>query len=464
MANLANDELLRRIEELETENSVLRVHEASAGSATAIPAGVTAPPVKRKRSWAWTLLATVLITVGAILAPLAVVASWARVTLTDTDRFVAVYAPLADDPQVQSYVIDETVSVINEQIDIPQLTAQVIDGVIALGTGPQATRALELLKGPTASGVQSLIESGVTRFVTSDAFADVWASALRVSHSNVTGLLENDPNSAVTIGADGSIGIELGPIVEAAKTALIDQGIDLAQQIPSVDRTIVVAQSDALPTVQLAYNLTVAAGTWLPVIALLLLALGVVVARRRVIALIWAACALAVAMAFTLAAFGVANLWLISMVSPALLPSGVANLFYETVAGDMRATTVAVLVLAVVVALVAWFAGPFRVPRRLRGFAVTGAASIRGAAERHGLTTGRFGVWLYTRRTLLRALVAIGAAAVVLFVRPLTTGLTIWTLIIAALVIAVLEILQRPVVTVPAEAAQHDEVPVVSAT
>ncbi|WP_411701009.1 hypothetical protein [Conyzicola sp.] len=455
MANLSNADLLRRIEELEAENRELREHEVTSPESTLSGDGA---PVEKRRGWGWTLFAAALITIGSLLAPVAVVASWARVVLTDTDRFVAAYAPLAGDSRIQAYVTDSTLVAIKEQVDVPQITDDVIDGITDLGTGPAATQALELLKGPAASGVESLIKSGVTTFVASDAFADVWESALRLSHAQLVALMENDPDAAIAIGARGEIGIQLGPIVDAVKVALVDQGIDLANQIPAVDRTIVVAQSDALPSVQLAYGLALAAGSWFPWIAILFLAAGVLVARRRSVALIWAAAGLATAMLVTLAALAVGNVALVSAVSPSLLPSGVAGLLFETVVVDMRATAVAVLVLAVAVAVVGWLAGPFDVPRRLRGFAGEGAARIRSAAERRGITTGRTGEWIYLRRGLLRAAIAVVGAAIVLFVRPITVGLTLWTLVLAALALAILELVQRPVATIPAPA--EDDVPV----
>ena len=79
---------------------------------------------KRRRGWGWTLLATALIVIGAVLAPVATVASWARVQLTDTNSFVAAYAPLANDPAVQKFVTDATVEVIQQNVDIPGLSAQ----------------------------------------------------------------------------------------------------------------------------------------------------------------------------------------------------------------------------------------------------------------------------------------------------------------------------------------------------
>ena len=438
MTDPGNAHLQRRIDELEAENSRLRE-----------PADESSRHLKR--SWAWTLLAAVLITIGALLAPVAVIASWSKTELTDTGQFVAAYAPLAKDPEVQAYVTDEIIAVINERVDVEELTTQVIDGIIALGTGPAATDALNLLKGPAATGVENLIRNGVTRFVESDAFANVWAAALRVSHTQLVAAMQNDPDAALTISREGAVGIQLGPIIEEVKAALLRQGIDIASRIPPVDRTIEVAQSDALPTVQVVYGLTVTLGTWLPWIAILLLTAGVLVARRRVIALIWAAVALALAMILTLSAFAVGNVAFTSAVSQTDLPVDVASLLYETVADDMRATAIAVLVLALAVAVVAWMAGPFEVPRRLRALAREGAGRLRGSAERHGVTTGRTGEWLYEQRVLLRVLIGAVAAIVVLFVRPLTPGLVIWTLVLAVIVLWILELVQRPVVTVPAE-------------
>ncbi|MET1051170.1 MAG: hypothetical protein ABWX65_00885 [Mycetocola sp.] len=456
MVDSANADLQRRIDELEAENAAFRERETAWAAEPAVDAQPDAP---HRRGWGWTVLATVLIVLGALLGPVALVASWSKAVLTDTDRFVATYAPLAENPRIRTYVIDQTLLVINEQIDVQQITSDVIDGITDLGTGPRATQALELLKGPAASGVQTLMENGVTAFVESDAFATVWASALRISHTQLVRAMGEDPDAALQLGDDGSVGIQLGPIIDAVTSALVDQGIDLAAQIPAVDRTIVIAQSDALASVQLAYGLAVTAGSWLPWVAILLLAAGVLVARRRAVALIWAAVALALSMGLSLAGFAIGNIALISALSPAILPSGVAGLLYETVAGDMRTTAVAVMVLAIVVGLVGWLAGPFDTPRRLRGFATDAAGAIRGAAGRRGITTGRVGVWIYTRRMLLRALIAAVAGAVVLFVRPLTIGLTLWTLVLAVVALAILELVQRPVVTVPVGA--DEDLPVV---
>ncbi|GAA0438183.1 MULTISPECIES: hypothetical protein [Leifsonia] len=459
MPRTTNAELLQRIAALEAENASLR---DNLGENPTVPLPDTADAVPRThtRSWAWTLLATVLIVIGSLLAPVAVVASWAKVQLTDTQSFVDTFAPLADDPAVQAYVTDEAVKVIQENVDIPQITSQVVDGITDLGTGPVATKALDALKGPLAQGIVSLIQTTVGNFVSSDAFAQVWQEALRTTHTQLVATMQNDPKAAVAIGADGSVGIQLAPIIDRVKQLLVDQGLTFASQIPTIDRTITVAQNSSIPTIQLFYGVAVAAGAWLQWIALAFLVLGVVVARRRALALVWAAVGLALSMVVVVAGIGIGRLVFIGSVSPSLLPSKVADTVFRTVTTAMQDTGVAVLVLAIVVAVVGWYSGPFAVPRKLRGFFGSGVTWVREAAERHGISTGRTGEWIYAQRALLRAVVALIAAALVLFVRPLTTPLIIWTLVLAALVIAILELVQRPVITVPENAG--DDTPVMT--
>ncbi|KRC49326.1 hypothetical protein ASE16_11235 [Leifsonia sp. Root227] len=465
MARITNSELLQRIAQLESENATLR-EAIDNGPTQPLPpvdgttAATAAAPRKHTRSWAWTLLATVLILIGALLAPVSVIASWAKVQLTDTDAFVAAYAPLAKDPGVQSFITSETMDVIQQNVDVPAITSQVVDGITSLGTGPAATRALEALKGPAAQGIISLMRSTVDGFVRSDAFAQVWQEALRTSHAQLVATMQNDPKAAIAVGSDGSVGVQLGPIIDRVKEILVKQGLTFASQIPSVDRTITIAQNSSLPTIQLFYGVAVAAGAWLPWVALLFLAAGVVVARRRGLALVWAAVALAISMVIIVAGIAIGRLVFVGSVSPSLIPAGVARTVFDTLTTAMKDTGVAVLVLAIVVAVVAWYSGPFGVPRKLRGFFGSGVAWVREAAERHGITTGRTGEWIYAQRALLRAAVAVIAAAIVLFVRPLTPGLIIWTLVIAAVVVAILELVQRPVITVPETA--DDETPIMT--
>jgi len=436
----ADIDLQARIAQLEAENDALR-HRAGTTVAPAQPP--EAPPVRRSGRWR-PFVAVVLILLGCILAPSAVIAGWAKATLTDTDQFVATYAPLASNPAVQAYVVDQAMTAINQNIDVNQLTSDALDGIKQLGVGPRASTALDLLKGPAANGVENLMRNGVNAFVTSDAFATTWQRALRLSHSQLIATMQNDPKALVSAQQDGTIGIQLGPIIADAKQALIDRGITVASRIPPVDRTIPIAQSDDIPTIQLAYQGVVAAGTWLPWVAVILIAAGVLVARHRARTLLWAAAGFSLGMIILLLGLVTGRAVLVTTLPPALVPSNVSTLLYDTATAAMKDTATVALVLGLVVAVVGWFAGPFAAPRRLRGLYLEGIDNLRGAAERRGVTTGRVGSWLYAQRRVLQTLVAVGAVVVLLLLRPLTIQTILTTLIVVLIVLIVLSIVERP--------------------
>ena len=86
---------------------------------------------------------------------------WLHDSVLDTDRFVALTAPLVDDPTVQEQLVTVTTTQLNE----------------ALGLGP----------------VASYVVTGISREVyASDAFASIWAGAMRQVHTRIVALLQGD--------------------------------------------------------------------------------------------------------------------------------------------------------------------------------------------------------------------------------------------------------------------------------
>ncbi|KQW07961.1 hypothetical protein ASC66_03135 [Leifsonia sp. Root4] len=445
MTRRTKAELEALVAALEGENAALKAGGVVDATVTDVvtpvaPHGVV---LTHRRSRWWAVLSSTLIIIGLILTPIAVVSSWAKVQLSSTDQFVATFAPLADDPAVQSYVSDQVVAVIEEQVDIPAITADLFDGLAQLDLPPRAASALALLEAPAAAGVQNLVSTAVDRLVASDAFSDVWAQALRVSHRQLTATLQGDSNAALSISGGGELGVQLGPIIEEVKKRLVDQGFGFASNIPVVERTIVIATADAFTTAQLVYGLAIAVGTWLPFIALALLAAGVLVAKRKVRALVATSVALGVVMLILAAGYGIASIFFVASVSPGLMPSNAAEVIYNQVIELMRSTTTAMIVLAFTVALIAWFSGPFVPAVRLRGFVGSGLDSVRTAADRRGISTGGFGVFLYKQRVLVRVLIGVVAAAVLLLSRPLSGATIVWTAVLALLAVLVAELLQR---------------------
>ncbi|WP_448005743.1 hypothetical protein [Agromyces bauzanensis] len=464
MTGESSTELQERIAELEAENAALRARAQGAEeevfeSQAVAAAPVTARPARRR--WGRTAAAVVLVVIGLLLAPVAVISAWARLELVDTDRFVATFGPLAEDPGVQAYIGDQVTAAIEEQVDIPGLTADVFDGLRQLDLPPRAEQALGLLEAPATQGLQSLVSGVVDRVVESDAFADVWATALRVTHRQFVAAMQGDPDAALAIGGEGTISVQLGPIIEAVKDRLEEQGVGFASAIPVIERSIVVAQNDAFVLVQTVYTLAVAVGTWLPWLVLALLVAGVLVAKRRAAALAWTAGGFALSMLILASGVGIGRAFFLGAVSPSIMPADAAGALYDGLVQLMLSTILALFVLALFVAVIAWLSGPWRPARATRRLAHAGFSSVRRAAARQGITTGGFGIALDRWRVAAYVVIAVVASVVILLNRPVTVSFVVWTVVVALLAVAVVELLRRPADEIAAEPSVLDveEVP-----
>lgn len=443
MPKMTSAELEARIAELEAENARLRSVETT--EVSGVPVATVAAERRRGRGRGRTVGAVVLVVIGLLLAPVAVVAGWARLELVDTDRFVETFAPLAEDPEVQEFVSDQVTAAIEEQVDIPQLTADVFDGLRALDLPPRAETALGLLEAPATQGLQTLVADVVHRLVSSEAFADIWRTALRTTHTQFVAAVQGDPDAMLEIGGDGTLSVQIGPIIEAVKERLSERGVGFADAIPVIEQSIVVAQGDAFVLVSTMYALAVGIGTWLPWVALAFLVAGVLVAKNRSKAFVWTAGSFAFVMALLAAGFEIGKVVFIATISPSIIPGDAAEVIYAQLTEAMRSTTVALLVLGLFAALIAWVAGPWAPARSLRGFAGSGFAALRRAGDRHGLSTGAFGHALDRSHGLIAGGIAVIAAAVILLNRPVTTASVVTTVLVALLALLVLEVLRRPV-------------------
>jgi hypothetical protein len=441
MARATNAELEALVQRLQAENDSLR-------------AAVT--PRKAGRRRGRTVASVALVLIGLVLAPVSVAATWAQSQLADTESFVATFAPLAEEEAVKALVVSEVMAVVEEGVDFETTTSEVFDAVDGLGLPPAASAALQVLKAPAALGLRSLATSAVTGFVESDAFAEIWEQALRVSHRQVVAALTSDPGAALAISGSGELSVQLGPVIDAVKAVMVEQGLGFAEAIPSVDASIVVAQADGFAQLTLLYGLAVGLGTWLPWIALAFLAAGVVAAKRRVVTLFWTGLWLGVEMVLLGIALRIGRLVVVASIAPLYVPVDAAGVIYDTVTARIGDSAVATAVLAFTVAVIAWALGPFRPAPALRRVFGEGATRLRAYGDSRGISTGSFGAFLGRYRLFVEVLVGAAAAAFILLVRPLSTGQTITTALVAIVLILVVELLQRPAADDPIEPDDDD--------
>lgn len=431
-------QLRAKVSELEAANAELRSQLAQ--QTTQAPPPVAAP--RKPRRWR-TAVSILLIVLGSVLMPVATVGGWSRLLLSDTDSFVATYAPLAKDPKVQAYITDQVVVAIDQRLDINALVGQVVTSLSNNLNSPTARTALSLLQQPAADGVRSIIRTATQQVVSSDAFAQAWEQALRTSHTQAIAALSGDPNAMLTINDQG-LGLRLAPLIAQVKAALVQQGFGLASQIPEIDRTVVLVQADSMPTVQLAYQLAMIGGAWLGPFAVALLVAGVLVSNRKHTATIGAAVGLAIGTITLLAALRAAGIFAELKVPSSVIPRDVLDLLYNTATSTVSDLARASLLLAVVIGCAAWLAGPYRPAVALRNGYRDLRASMRAWGDARHLSTGAVGEWIYTYRAPLQIAVALLAAGFLALNRPLFTSTVVGTAVVGVVVLLILSLVERP--------------------
>lgn len=325
---------------------------------------VTEPRQKRSVPRWRRITGVALIALGALLAPVAILTGWAIGQLSDTDRFVATFAPLGADDEVQAFVAAQVTDVIEEQIDFDALIDPFFDGLTA-NLGTVGTAAADAVKGFAVQGARQLVAGAVSRVVESDQFSVVWEQALRASHTTLVNVLSGE-SEIVSLADDGTIGIELGPIVERVKTSLVDGGLGFASAIPEVDRTIPIATSQALVSARTVYAVAVAVGTWLPWLVVVLVIGGLLLAGVGVRAIVFSSGGVAVGMIVLLIGIGIGRAVVLQGFGAVGLPPTVGALIFDRVVGDIVTATVWVLVVVLIVALGVWLAARFELLDRLR--------------------------------------------------------------------------------------------------
>ncbi|MFD0143562.1 MULTISPECIES: hypothetical protein [unclassified Streptomyces] len=397
--------------------------EALRARVAALEAEAARPPVRRHRLRSF--FAALLIVLGCVLAPLGIVAAWTADTIGDTDRYVETVAPLASDPDVQAAVANRVTGAVMEHIDLQSL----LEGV-APEQRPLLEKALGRLGDSLEGAVRSFVHEKTQEVVASDAFETVWTDANRAIHTSVVRALTGSGEGAVQIKND-TVTVDLAPVIERVKTRLVDSGLTVAEKIPEVHTDFTVLKSDDIGKVKTGFRLLELMGFWLPVIAVLLAAGGVLLSAHRRRSLIAAAlgfAAAALVLGIGLTVFRTVYLNAL----PDTVSQAAAGSVYDALVRLLRTTVRMVVTLGVVLAVAAWLSGPGRSATVVRDLWHSGIAATRATADRVGMRTGPVGPFVRRHRVWITwILVAAAILAYVLWSYP--TGWVVLGLALALL-------------------------------
>jgi hypothetical protein len=394
------------------------------------------------RRFAWRpVLSAVLVVLGCLLAPVALTSVWLHSQVTDTDRFVTTVSPLVRDPSVRAALTDRVTDTVFTYVDVRGLADDAVDALADQGLPSRLADRLHGLTGPLTSSVRDFVHTRVDRLFASEAFARAWDRAIRVAHEQAGAVLSGSA-SAIAIRGD-EVTLDLAPFIEVAKRQLVDAGLTAAGSVPEVHPTIAIADAAGLLRARSAYSTVDSLATWLPWVAIALLALGVYLAgghRRTLVA-----AGLGVAASMLVLAVGVAigRTALVDAVPGR--SAAAASAAYDIVVRFLRDGLRTLLVLGLVVALFAFLAGRSVAAVRIRGGAARSLTWLRGRA---GVRAGRLGAWVHTYRGVLRG-VAVGLAVLVFVFLDRPSGFAVLAIaLLLVVVLAVIQFLDQPV---PAE-------------
>jgi hypothetical protein len=164
------------------------------------PPAPASPPAPGRRS---VLGAVRSISVGVlfVLASLALLLStttwWLHDTVLSTDRFVALTAPMAEDPAVQEALTDATTEQLDQLLDLGPLGRYVVSGIAG-------------------------------EVYASDQFATIWERLMRGFHAQVVAVLRNE-QSIATI-EDGRLVLNLFPVMAAISERVNALGLSIGDR------------------------------------------------------------------------------------------------------------------------------------------------------------------------------------------------------------------------------------------
>ena len=400
-----------------------------------------AKPQKRAR------LRRVLAVVFVVLAVLAATAMtpgvWARRTIYDTDRYVAIVGPLASDPAVQEALARQlTVSVFTE-LDIQTK----LEAAFA-----ERAPKLQFIAGPITSSLQGFVQDQVQKILASDRFRQTWIAANTVLHRQLVAVLDGSHDVLTVQGnqvvfnylplvndALAQISGTLSDILNRTITlptitpdmvpsqAVERLGTALGVSLPPTFGSVTLFQSDQLTSIQDAVSTV----NNLLLLSVVLFVVGVVLAlvlstnRRRTLLQLLTALIVVVVLERRFAIAEANNV--VDLAKPE--NQAAAKAIIDAFLGSLLLATKRILWVLFVVLVAAVFTGPYPWAVRFRGWVAdvgrAGVGAVRGA------DTGPGAVWVAEHRDALMLAGAVVLASILLFA-SISMG---WFLVLAIILV-----------------------------
>jgi hypothetical protein len=369
-------------------------------------------PAKAGKHRGRRIATVVLVILGCVLAPVSLLAVWAKTTLLDEDQYVETVAPLATN---QAIIDAGAIRITDRFMQVTDVSDRLVEALPprAAAAAPAMTQAIE---GVVHDGAQKILES--------DQFAQIWEEANRRAHNQVVAALTGKKTKGLEV-KDGQVVLDLSPVATRVRERISGLGLKVNTKGGGrIDPVIVLLDASWLDQVQSGVDALQKAAWVLPLLTLLLLGGGVAASTHRRKTVLRAGLGISAGMAVILLALNLGRGPYLDLF-PRAEGRAAGGAAYDQILGGLRLDARALLVLGLIIAIGAWLAGPGAAATRVRGF-VTG--------RDRGRPAGPFAAWVGRNRTGLR-IVIIGAGVLALVAFDSLSG---WVVAGVALVVLLL--------------------------
>jgi len=309
----------------------------------------------------------VLVVLTALLAPLAVSAVWVHERILTTDGWVETVAPLADDPAVIDAISNRIVNTIFERADIQDRITDILPGPV------------DALGRTFTNSLRNLATKQTEKFLESDAFQSLWEEANRVAHEQVVAMFSGQGDALEN--HNGQVVLDLGAVADKVRQRLVDNGVGILKRvtIPKGQAEIVLFESSVVTDLQTVFRLLDQLWIALPIAFLVVAAAAIAVSVRRRRTVIELGLAAAAGSLLLLAGLHYARREYLSAATGAQLNGEAAESVFDTIVSKLETWTWLLLVVALVVAVAAFFSDPRKiewVARRLHGDKVANRSGV----------------------------------------------------------------------------------------
>ena len=396
------------------------------------------------------ILTPLIVALAILVFAVAVPGAWARRTVLNTDRYVDIVGPLAQDPAVQDVLTDRTTARVMDLLDIQPLIRDVFPERGAV------------LAGPLESAIEGFVRDQVQRVYQSDAFATFWTEANRFVHSRVLLVLDGEGEEISVV--EGKVLLNLLPLVnlalvqiESVADGLFGRDVDIPEiepgdipaeaisrleaafgrDLPDDFGQVVVYDSDELGAIQDSVRLFERLVYVAIVLMLLLVPLALWLSRRKRRTLVQLMAGFAIVLVIERRLAIAATEQVLDRMRPEGRAAGEA--FTDRLLDSLFSYTGWLLAIVLIVLVVALLTGPYPWAVKARRWGVDVGRGIGGTvtAERPASPVV---AWIGAHRDALMLGVAVLAGLILLFVDVSLTGLLVLVFVTALVELVLLRI------------------------